>query len=289
MRRIGPSDDNLTTLQKAGALAEELGYDKKKMHLQSLLGMHYLMAEGDPHLAWKCFESCAEHFDMIQDVELLAPVGSDLCGSCVVSGYYERVTRIAPTIIRLIEGSKTQAELFGKSYNPYSQALGYLGLSMAVSGDLREGEHLCKRALSFELETDHRATAGFVEYVYGALLAQKGDGTDATEHLQNATKYLEESQTSVFLSQTWAWLGYAHCLLGDYETAIDLTEKGLRMHVDAGIGFWRSKCHWLCSFAHYEQGDRQKARTHAEEALHFSLEVVAKPTFGSNSLILRLK
>jgi class 3 adenylate cyclase/tetratricopeptide (TPR) repeat protein len=286
VRRIGLSQDNLTMLQKTAVLAEEIGDDKKRMHLRSLLGFHYLMTGSDSQLAWKYLESCADHLEMIQDVELVASVGFDLCATCVVSGYYQRITRIAPTIIRLIEGSKTQAEFFGKPYQPYSFVLSFWGLSRAVSGDVQEGEHLCTRALSLALETDHRATVGFAECVYGFFLAFKGDGKDATEHLQNATKYLEESQTFVLLGQTWACLGYAHCFLGDYSTAVHLSEKGLRMHVDAGIGFWRSLCHWLCSFAHYEQGDRQKARTQAEEALHFSLEKNEKAWEGLSRIWL---
>ena len=58
-------------------------------------------------------------------------------------------------------------------------------------------------------------------------------------------KYLEESQSVVYVGQAWAWLGYAHCLMGDPKTAVDLTEKGLKMHTDLGMPFLRSMCHWL--------------------------------------------
>ena len=44
------------------------------------------------------------------------------------------------------------------------------------------------------------------------------------------------------------------------------------MHTDLGMPFWRSVCHWFCSYAHFEVGDMEEARTHAELALQFSLE-----------------
>jgi tetratricopeptide (TPR) repeat protein len=59
--------------------------------------------------------------------------------------------------------------------------------------------------------------------------------------------------------------------MGQSKTAVDLTEKGLKMHTDLGMPFWRSTCHWLCSRSHFELGDMKEARTHAELALQFSL------------------
>ena len=44
------------------------------------------------------------------------------------------------------------------------------------------------------------------------------------------------------------------------------------MHTDLGMPFWRSMCHFCCSYAHFELGDMEEARTHAELALQFSLE-----------------
>ena len=48
--------------------------------------------------------------------------------------------------------------------------------------------------------------------------------------------------------------------MGQPKTAVDLTEKGLRMHTDLGMPFWRSTCHFLCSYAHFELDDCEKAR-----------------------------
>jgi tetratricopeptide (TPR) repeat protein len=143
---------------------------------------------------------------------------------------------------------------------------------MGGSGDFEQGERLFQKAISFALEIDHRSTIGWAVYGYGATLALKGDGKSAAKHVQNAIKYLEESQSVLFLGQAWAWLGYAHCLMGKPETAVEFTEKGLKMLTDLGVPFWRSMCHWFCSCSHFELGSLEEARTHADLALQFSVE-----------------
>jgi len=131
---------------------------------------------------------------------------------------------------------------------------------------------MLEKALLFAREIDHLPTEAFVELSYGCVLVIKGDGENAARHLQNAIKYLEESQTLLTLGGAWCWLGWSHCLLGNIETAVDLSEKGLKMHTDLGIPFWRSVCHFACSQAYFEHGNIEQARTPAELALQFSLE-----------------
>ena len=66
-------------LQKAEALAEELGDDKKRAAYTKCFGALLYFKGGDPQLGWKYLESCVEHPEIIQDVELMVPVGFDLC------------------------------------------------------------------------------------------------------------------------------------------------------------------------------------------------------------------
>ena len=98
-------------LQKAEALAEELGDDKKRVHIRSILGLYYILKGGDPQLGWKYMESCLEHPEIIQDVELMVPIGFDLCVSCIISGDWQRINHIAPTIISLIERSRNTSRI----------------------------------------------------------------------------------------------------------------------------------------------------------------------------------
>jgi class 3 adenylate cyclase/tetratricopeptide (TPR) repeat protein len=276
----------LSLLQKAEALAEEVGNDEQKLRVRSALGLYYILKEGDPELGWKYVGSCMEHAEATHEAELMVPIGWDLCSLCILSGDYQRINYIAPTIIRLIERQQTQAEFFGKPFNVYANILADWGISAGMCGDFGQGEKLFEKAISFALEIDHRGTAGMVEYIYGAFLAMKGDGQRAADHLRKAVRHLEESQTLLFLGQAWAWLGYAQCLMGHTKTAVDLTEKGLKMHTDLGTSFWRSMTHWLSGLAHFEHGDMETAKTHADLALNFSLENNEKVVKGASRVLL---
>jgi tetratricopeptide (TPR) repeat protein len=145
-------------------------------------------------------------------------------------------------------------------------------MSTGYCGDFDQGERLLQKALSFALEIDDLSTIGQVELVYGCALAAKGDGEGATGHVEHAIKCMEESHTVYLLGAAWAWLGWAHSLMGQSKTAVDLTEKGLKMHTELGMPYWRYLCHRFCSYAYFEQGDMEQALTHAELALQFSVE-----------------
>jgi class 3 adenylate cyclase/tetratricopeptide (TPR) repeat protein len=268
-RRIGYTADYLPILQKAEEMAEELGDDSKRLQVRSTMG-HYYILSGDPKLGWDYLESCVEHPELIQDVEVMVPIGVDLCISCLISGDWQRIKHSAPTIIALIESRGKQAEFFGRPALAYAYVLSMLGAATGGCGDFVQGERLCEKALAFVETIDHPVTLGLAQYVYGNLLALRGDGPSAARHYDEAIKHFEESQGMLFLGQAWAWMGYAHCLMGKPATAVDLTEKGLRMHTDLGLPFWRSKCHWFCSRAHFDRGDLDVARSHSEQALQLS-------------------
>jgi class 3 adenylate cyclase/tetratricopeptide (TPR) repeat protein len=271
-RRIGYSEDYLPMLQKAEAFAEELGDEKKRVHIRSITGHYYVIRGGDPQLGWKYLDSCMNYPEIVRDCNLMVPIGCNLCISCIMSGDWQRIIHVAPTVIGLIERSQTQTKFFGRPFNPYAYVHALWGLSVAGSGDFEQGERLLEKGLSFAHEIHDLGTVGFIEITYGSLLALKGDGDRAATHLRNAIKNLEESQTVAFLGVAWAWLGYALWLMGESKTAVELTEKGLRMHLDLGMPFYRSLCHFFLSRAHFGEGNVEEAQAHAELALQFSLE-----------------
>ncbi len=259
-------------LQNAERIAEELGDDKKRLQVRSSIGYYHIFKGGNPEIGWNYMESCFESTEITQDVKLVVPLGVNLCSSCIASGDYRRINRVAPGIISLIERSGMEVEFFGLTSNPYSHVLALWGLSTAFCQDFDLGENLLDKAISFARELDHPSTLGQIEFIYGAGLAWKGDGPRSSEHLQNAITYMEQSQTVWLLGAVWAWLGYARCLMEEHRVAVDLTEKGLKIHTDLGVPFWRSVCHWVCSYAHSQQNDVERARAHAERALECSLE-----------------
>lgn len=270
VRRIGYSEDYLSMLQKMIAIAEEVGDDKKRIQLQSIMGVYHILKGSDPECGWKYLENCMEHPEIIQDTESMISIWCDLCMSCFLSGDLQKTIHIAPSIINLIESRQKQGKFFGTKRYPWVLAM--LGVSHAISGDFDIGQRLYEKALAFALDKKHLGTVGIVEWGYGGLFIVKGDGVCAAKHLWNAVKYLEESQSVLMVGLAWTFLGCAHCLIGQPETSIDMVTKGLKMHTDLGMPFWQSSCHWFCSFAHFEVGNMEQARNHAELALHFSLE-----------------
>jgi tetratricopeptide (TPR) repeat protein len=269
--RIGYTEDYLPWLQKAEALAEELEDDRSRLAIRSGLGSYYLIKEGNSKLGWEYLESCSEHPELIQDIEFLVSNGFDLCAYSLMLGDYQRVDRIAPTINGLIENSQTQAEFYEKPFNPYSQILAMWGFATGFLGHFDKGERLLEKALSFAEEINHRATLGSVQCLYGILLAFKGDGLSTIKMIKKAIKNYEASQTMFFVGQAWTWLGYGHWLTGDYGTALELAEKGLKIQTDLGLPLSRSVSHWFYGLAHYSLGNLEEAGVQAGEALKCSL------------------
>jgi class 3 adenylate cyclase/tetratricopeptide (TPR) repeat protein len=273
VRRLGWSvNDYLPMLQEAEALAQELGDDKRRLRVRSILSLYYIQRGGNTELGWKDIESSLDDPEVKRDVELMVPIGVNLCIACTASGDLKRIIHVVPGIIGLIERCGMQSEFFGCSFNPYSHVHALWGYSKGFCGDFWQGERLLEKALSSALEADHAATIGTVQYLYSLMLAVKGDGEKAKEHLENAIKHLEASHTSLLLGPAWACLGFAHCLLGHHELAVELAEKGLRMHTELGMAFLRSWCNWCCSYAHLEAKNMEQARTHADLALKLALE-----------------
>ncbi len=284
--RIGYSEDYLPLLQKAEALAEALGDDKKSVQIRSVLGSYFIVRGGDPQLGWKYLDRSLEDSEIIQDVDLLIPVGVALCIPCAVSGDFQRINQIAPTLIRLIEDSGTRTLFYGMGINPYAQVLYFWGMARGMCGDFEYGERLCEKALAFAREIDHRPTLEEVEFAYGFILNIKGDGERAVSRLQRAIKYWEESQSFIFLGWAWGSLGWAHLSMGQTKMAVELAEKGLRIHIDLGIPYFRSGLHLYCSGSYFMEGDLERARTQAELALQFALQNNERHIIGMSRIWL---
>ena len=60
--------------------------------------------------------------------------------------------------------------------------------------------------------------------------------------------------------------------MGQTRTAVELTEKGLRMHINLGLPYLRSGLHLNCGGAYFMLGDLDQARAQAELALQFALQ-----------------
>ena len=266
MARIGDAVDYLPMLQKAERLAQESSEVTKLLQIRSALGVFYIYRGGNPQLGWRYLEECLEHEDMLENVILMVPIGFDLCTSSLLSGDWKRVNHIAPIIIDLIERSRTQSQFYDRNMSVYVCIFAHFAISTIGCGDIAQGERLFAKSYSIAQEINNLASRAYVEWAQGIMLCFL-DAEKAIGQLELAIQYLEESQNLLLQGVSWCWLGYAHCLLGDAKTGIDLIGKGFKLHTDLGVPYWQSFCHLFYSTAFFELGDTKMALMHAESAV----------------------
>jgi class 3 adenylate cyclase/tetratricopeptide (TPR) repeat protein len=272
MTRFGYPEEYFPLLQKAEQLAEEISEVTKRLQLRSAMGVYFIYKGGDPQRGWTYLEECLQHGNIKDDVNLMVPIGFDLCTSSLLSGDFQRVNQIAPIMIDMIERCRTEPGKYERHLGVYARILAQLAISTEGSGDIGEADRLFNKALTIASESGRRACEGYCFWAYGLTLAFNGDGEKAIHHLERSLKFLEETETLILMGSAWSWLGFAHCVVGHAEIGVKLTEKGLKIQTEMCVPFWRSTCHLCCSYAYFHYGDMDKALNHANLSQQFSLK-----------------
>jgi tetratricopeptide (TPR) repeat protein len=267
MRISGYPEDSLKFLEEGERLCKELGDKKSLAAISNFIGFFHVYT-GDAALGRKYQEASFAEAEKIQDLETMAPVGYGLCFSYLWEGEYRKIVNIAPRIINSIEKAQREHEFFGYFANIYSLLHGFYGSSLGELGEFTKGEQSCEKALSFAHKINHFYSIGIAELNYGNLFGIKGDGENIVKHFQSCIEYLEKSQAVNYLPIAWSWLGFGYYFLGELETALKFMEKGLKMQMD--IGFPVPLIHWYLTFVHYDLGNLNEAKVHAEKALNLA-------------------
>jgi len=267
MRLLAFPEDSLKFLEEGERLCKELGEKKSLAAISSLIGYFYSF-RGDVTLGTKYQEASFEEAEKIQDLEIMVPVGYGLCISYVYGGEYRKVVKIAPRVIDSLEKMHRELEFFGGSSNEYAILQASYGCSLGFLGEFEKGDQLCEKALSFAHKINHFVSIALAELFYGMLFANKGDGENAVKHLQSSIEYGEKSQAAYMLGHAWGYLGFGYFLLGELETALKFTEKGLKMLMD--VGFPVAFVHRFLSYIHFNLGNLNEAKVHAEQALNLA-------------------
>ena len=267
MRLSAYPEDPLKFLEEGERLCRELGDKKSLAAIYNFIGLFHVVT-GDPTLGRKYQEASFEAAEKIQDIETMAPVGWGLCYSYFWEGEYRRIVNIAPKVIKSLEKIQREDEFFGLPINIYSALQAVYGYSLGILGEFTKGEQLCEKALSFANKINHLLSIGSAEHRYGFLFVFKGDGKNAIKHLQSSIEYFEKSQAVILLPTAWSLLGYGYYLVGELETALKSIEKALNMQMD--IGFPRSWIHYFLSSVHFDSGNLNEAKVHAEQALNLA-------------------
>jgi class 3 adenylate cyclase/tetratricopeptide (TPR) repeat protein len=272
MTRFGYPAEYLPLLQKAEKLAEEMSDVVKKLQLRSAMGVYFIYKGGDPIRGWKYLEECFQQGGITEDVSLMVPIGFDLCTSSLLSGDFQRVNKIAPIMVDMIERCRAEPNIYQRHLGVYARILAQLAISTTGAGDIAGADQLFNKALYVARQSGKRACEAYCQWAYGLSLAFNGDGDKAIHLLEGCIKSLEETQTVILMGSAWSWLGFAHCTMGRAEIGVELTKKGLKIQTELGVPFWRSTCHFLCSFACFHVGNMGEALRHAELSQQFSLE-----------------
>jgi len=266
MRQLAFPADSFKFLQEGETLCKDLKDKKSLAILYSYVGFFH-SAKGNTALGMKYQQDSFEEAEKLQDREMVTRVGVSLCFSLDVAGEYRKIVRTAPRIIALLEKTQAKFEFFGMPadlrsimYSLYGHGLGYVG-------DFAPGEQACEKALSLAQEADNLYSMGIVELLYGCLFNPKGDGENSVRHLEICIGYFEKSQAVFMLPLAWALIGEGYLLLGDPGTALRFMEKGLKMKMKIGAPGWLSLHHWGLSLVHFDLGNLNEARAHAEQAL----------------------
>ncbi len=288
MRALGYPEDSLEILQLGETLAKELKDEKSVVTIYGLLAVWYTMAGNDPSSAGKYIELCFEELELIEDVELMAPIAYDICTAYSIQGLNFKAVELAPRIIALLERTKKEPESFGRPYNVYSMLHGWYGFGLGALGRFADGERILDKGLSFALEINNVYSIAVIEVFYGSFYYFRGDGQNDVLHFQKSIEYLEKGQIVLFFGLARSWLGFGYHLLGDNETALGHCQNGLKIQTDLGIPFWMS-CHHICLGTVYQGlGDLSKAEFHAEQALKLSRENKEKTWEGEAGILLGL-
>jgi tetratricopeptide (TPR) repeat protein len=263
-------EDSLEILQKGERLSKEFGDEKSHANFLSLIGQYYAWKGEDLLLAIQYSENSFKEAEKIDEIELMAPVGSDLSLLYFEMGEYFKVIDVASKIITLIDETQMQTEFFGRPYNVYAFHHAQHATCSWRTGNFEEGEALFQKGLDFALKIKDLFSLGVLELHHGWDFNFKGDAKTAIEHLENCIRYCEEGQIVMYVNVAWMGLGWAYWLMGELETARKQIEKGIKIQIDAGVhlylGFW----YGLLGTVHLDSGDLIKAQHHGEEALKIS-------------------
>ena len=268
MKVLAYPEDSLQILQEGERLSKEVGDRRSLATFYGSIGLYYSF-RGDSAQGIEYSEKSFEEAQKIEDIDLAAPIGFDLCSSYTLAGEYIKVVEVAPRVVSLLEKTHRESDFFGVSFdfNLYSALSVYYGHAMAWLGKFPQGEALCEKGLRFAHQVDNLYSIAFAEVMYGMLFNVKGDGKNTVKHLQEAVRYGEEGQIIPLLGMAHCGLGWGYNLLEDPQTAQKHLETGIRILRDSGLSFLLSYQYLGLGMVHFDSGDLGNAQSCWEEAL----------------------
>ncbi len=257
-------------MQEAERLAKEISDESSLTKIYSKLG-HYHAMKGSLLLGIEYSEKCFNLAEKIKDIDVMVLVARDVCAIHFLAGNYSKVVDLALRALRLLEEHHREKDFFGRSINMYSDLSGYCGHALGLLGKFEEGKDLLEKGLRNALEvTNDKWAMGWVEFNHSALSFFKGDSDATIYFAQQAIKHIEEASVNPILGSAWILLGGGYYLLGDFESAKNHSEKGLKVQKEVGVPVALPLHYWFLSLIHSALGDLEQARVCTEEGLRLA-------------------
>ena len=237
MLHLGYPEDLLPILQEGERLSKELDDKRSLVMIYGRMGSYFAHI-GKPLRGMKYAESAFEEARKTRDLDLMAPAAFELCAPTIGAGEFHKTVDIAVSVLNLIEQTNRQSDFFGQSMNVYSALCGRCGGSISYLGHFHEAEAVLEKGLLNATAIGDLRALALVELYFGHMFWAKGAWERAKEHYEICIKYSQEMKWPMVLSLAWSGLGHACSFLGDQVTAGKNIEKGLKIQLDAGIGWW---------------------------------------------------
>jgi len=285
MRYLTYPEGSLPVLEEGERLSRQLDDEKSLAQFLSLLSLYYGF-KGDAQRGLKYAEDCFGEADKAQDVDLVAPIGFQLCNNYAGTGQYREIADVAAKAIALIESTGRQLDSFGWGFNVHAALYGIYGIAVAELGDIKQGEALCEKGLRLAQEIKDLYSIAWAEVMYGCMYCMKGDGGKAIALLENGVKHCEETQFMTLLGLARQYLGWGYRLVGELGTAREYVEKGEAHSRAVGLSIVPSLYYWQMADICLDSGDWEGARTYAAEGLQLAKSHEARDYEGLLSIFL---
>jgi tetratricopeptide (TPR) repeat protein len=282
---LGYPEGSLEILKEGEEQLKELGDERNLAFLHSKFALYHAV-KGEPLLGIKYTEEPFREAAKSEDIELMVPVGCQLCASYLHAGEHSKLIDAASTILALLEKSKREHDFFGLRYNAYSGLCANSMYSLGMLGRFEEREELYERGIRFAQEAHSVYALSLLELMYGISFNFMGSGADGIDHLQKAIRFAEEAQAYLVFGISWAGLGYGHYLGGNLESAKEFIEKGIKILSEKDLRLFLPLQYLWLSMVHFGSENFQIANDSAENALMSSKELSYKDYDGISRIWL---
>ncbi len=266
--QIGLTEDSYKILHDGKRLSLELGDTKGIIHFSNSIGFYFNFI-GKPKQAIKEGKQSFEKALHLRDIALISTVSNNLSHSYLNSDEPLRARAVIATAFECFENINRWSEM-----DPviYADLCGIYAATSDMDGNFQEAKTYHEKGLRFTAINNSLYGKAIAELWYGMILLDKGDGKQAVSHIQNEINYWEKVKNRRNLANSCRNIGREYFLLGEFEKALMLCEKGIRMRSGSTPPRDLYRDNALLGDIFFAMGDLEKSLMHYQSILNISEE-----------------